>query len=116
MLFTHFGISGPLAFRLSSHTAWRDISGLSVYLSPVSDFFKDDWNQFLQKYFQNHPKKILTSALKEKIPAKLANVIIDAYFSEFSNTFLSQISKETRQSLADLLGNGIPITLKDRRP
>lgn len=101
---------------LSSHLAWENIENFPLKIVPIADMDAKNWDFFLQEFFKNHPKKKLFSALKEKLPARFSSEIIREFFAEYENIFLSQISAKTRKELADLLGNGIFVTILQRRP
>jgi predicted Rossmann fold flavoprotein len=119
LLLTHFGISWPLAFMTSSLLAWDEISKekkKTLYFSPLSDMSFDDWNNFLKSSFLLHPKKIILSILTEKLSRRFAESFIRQYFPQLDQIFASSISKVDREKIAELLGNGIPLTLLERRP
>jgi predicted Rossmann fold flavoprotein len=119
ILFTHFGISGPLAFMFSSRVAWETIKKESpkiISLAPISSLYFEDWEIFLKKEFQNHPKKLIASILSEKLPRRFVDVFIHEFFSHISETFVSSISRTDREKISHLLGDGIPFTLVERRP
>ncbi|MDD2693330.1 MAG: NAD(P)/FAD-dependent oxidoreductase [Candidatus Gracilibacteria bacterium] len=119
LLLTHFGISGPLAFILSSELAWETIDKnhpKEVYFTPLSDMDFASWEKFLKDQFQNHPKKLITNILTEKLPRRFVEVFVAYYFSHIETTFAASISRSEREKLSKLLGEGIPITLSERRP
>lgn len=113
---THFGISGPLAFMLSSHLAWDDIREKKVFFMPDSELDFVKWNEILKENFSVFPKRKLFAILSEKLPKKFAEIIIEKFFSEIKEKFVGEISKNDREKIAKILGNGIEITLLDRRP
>ncbi len=119
LLLTHFGISGPLAFMISSHLAWEDIGAWHervVYLRPLSTLSENDWDEYLKSTFIAHPKKVITSILGDKLPRRFVDVFVGEYFTHISDTFASSISRKDRERIAELLGRGIPLTLLERRP
>lgn len=119
LLLTHFGISGPLAFMTSSKLAWEIISPKdtkSIFFSPVSELYFSDWERFLKEQFQNHPKKLITNILSEKLSRRFAEKFIRTYFSHIEATFASSIARVDREMISKLLGEGIPLTLLERRP
>ena len=119
LLLTHFGISWPLAFMVSSHLAWTDIwkwKTKLIFLSPLENMSEKDWDQFFKDSFQSHPKKILSTILSEKLSRRFAESIVKQHSSHLEHIFVSSISRSERERLASLLGNGIPITLLERKP
>ena len=119
LLLTHFGISWPLAFMLSSELAWETIEKNNpkmITLSPLDPLSETEWNAFLKDQFHHHPKKLITNILAEKLPRRFAEAFVMRYFSHIRETFSGSISRKDRENISNLLGNGIPITLLERRP
>ena len=119
LLLTHFGLSGPLAFMYSSQVAWDAIdkqSPKTIHLSPLADMWLPEWGSFLKEQFANHPKKLISSILAEKLPRRFVDEFIWEYFSSIREVFAASISKKDREYISELLWRWIPITLTDRRP
>lgn len=119
LLLTHFGISGPLAFMTSSRLAWEAIDKSHpkiIHFFPISSMGYTEWEVFLKEQFTNHPKKLITNILTEKLPRRFAEAFIREYFSSIENTFPVSIGKVVRENISKLLGEGIPLTLTERRP
>ncbi len=119
LLLTHFGISGPLAFMLSSQLAFERIekwSPRTISFCPLSSLKFSDWEAFLKDQFQNHPKKLITSILSEKLPRRFAEAFIQEYFPHIESTFAGSIARADREKISRFLGDGIPLTLLERRP
>ncbi len=119
LLLTHFGISWPLAFMISSEFAWDRIDKEHprvIKFSPISWVDVSDWENFLKNSFSLHPKKILSSMLSEKLPRRFAEAFAKEHFPHLEATFASSISRTDRERIAELLGNGIPLMLLERRP
>ncbi|WP_353892943.1 NAD(P)/FAD-dependent oxidoreductase [Proteinivorax hydrogeniformans] len=108
MLFTHYGISGPMALSASGHI--QDIKkgdfSIKIDLKPALDEKKLD--ERIQKDFQKYSRKIFANSLGELLPKKLIPVMIK--LSEIpEDKPVNQISKEERQRLVHLL-KGLVIT------
>ena len=119
ILLTHFWLSGPLAFMYSSQVAWEAIdkkNPKTIHLSPLADMWIIEWDSFLKLEFANHPKKLISSILAEKLPRRFVDEFIWEYFSSIREVFAASISKKDREYIAELLWKWIPITLTDRRP
>ena len=116
LLLTHFGISGPLTFMLSSHLAWSEIAEQKIFVAPIASMSFDDWNAFLKQKFQEHPKKKIFSILHEKLSEKFCDALIHEFFTDLKDIFVGGISKNDREKIAKILGDGISITLLERRP
>ncbi len=119
ILLTHFGISGPLTFMFSSSVAWEKIdksTPKSIALAPIASMYFEDWETFLRGEFQKHPKKLIMSILSEKLPRRFVDSFIGEFFSHISATFVSSISRADREKISHLLGDGLSLTLIERRP
>lgn len=119
ILLTHFGISGPLTFRVSSHLAFELIDKnhpRKILFAPIADIKKEDWEQFLKNEFATHPKKTLINILTSQLSRKFAESFCNHFFSHLEGVFSGSISRNDREKVSNLLGNGIPISLVERRP
>ena len=104
---------------LSSELAWETIEKNNpkmITLSPLDPLSETEWNAFLKDQFHHHPKKLITNILAEKLPRRFAEAFVMRYFSHIRETFSGSISRKDRENISNLLGNGIPITLLERRP
>ena len=64
LLFTHFGLSGPAALRLSSFVKGGEISHL--------DFLPNHSQENLKTYFEENREKSVKNALKSLVPERVA--------------------------------------------
>ncbi|GAB0174552.1 MAG: NAD(P)/FAD-dependent oxidoreductase [Candidatus Altimarinota bacterium] len=118
LILTHFGISGPLAFMLSAEIAWINIGKGSAFhtsFSPRADMGFKEWDNFLKEGFERSPKKFLITILSEKVPKRFSEIFVKEFFPGLLESFVGGISKKSRDDIAKLLGEGIPITLLERR-
>ena len=119
LLLTHFGISGPLAFMISSEYAWEKIekwNPRSIFFSPIASMNLASWEDFLKDQFQSHPKKFIISILSEKLPRRFVEAFIAQYFPHREETFVWSLSRTDREQISRLLWVWIPLTLLERRP
>ena len=119
LLLTHFGISGPLAFMVSAEHAWDEIGNgkaLNLKLSPIASLWSKEWDIFLRQSFETSPKKTLSNVLSEKLPKRFSEAFVRYYFDQFKDTYVGSLSKKTREHISNLLWDGFPITLIERRP
>ncbi|MDP1853183.1 MAG: NAD(P)/FAD-dependent oxidoreductase [Candidatus Omnitrophota bacterium] len=116
LLFTGFGVSGPLVLTLSGRiTDWL-LEGGAVYLEidlkPALSFEQLDVR--LLREFNAAPRKNIKNLLKDFLPQRMVNV-----FAEISGISLdkstSQITKEERRNLV-LLFKGLCLTILGPRP
>ena len=102
MLFTHFGISGPLVLSLSSVINRSDLKGVTLFLDlkPALDF--DTLDRRLLRDFEKYKNKQLLNAMCELLPQKMiAAVLSAAGISEKKN--VNVLTKEERFRLLNAL-------------
>ena len=112
MLFTHFGVSGPIILSLSNAAvkalgAGQDVE-LHIDLKPALTAEKLDAR--LQRDFKEYSRKQLANGMKDLLPQRLIPVVCDmAYLDE--EKFVNQISREERLRLLQVLkAFCVPIT------
>lgn len=119
ILLTHFGISWPLTFKLSSHFAFERIEKnhtKTIHLSPLVDMNFLVWEEFLKSSFSSHPKKFIINILSEKLSRRFVESFIGHYFPHIRETFVASISRLDRERISKLLWDWLPIILLERRP
>ncbi len=103
MLFTHFGISGPLALNLSKTVGdllqWDDVT-LSLDIFPDKDY--GVLNQFFLDAFEAHSNKKFKNVMAEIVPAKLAPILVELSGID-QDKFVNTITREERVILTKLV-------------
>lgn len=114
MLFTHFGVSGPVILSASSHIKDGNPGRytINIDLKPALDFDKLD--RRIQRDFSEFSNKAAVNALSNLLPRKLIPVIIDICGIP-SDLRTNQITRETRHELVSVL-KAMPVTVKGFRP
>lgn len=114
MLFTHFGVSGPVILSASSHM--RNIRKgkyeLYIDLKPALD--EDKLDKRLQRDFLENSNKNFINALDSLLPKKLVPVIVKLSGIRPSQK-VNQITREERGNLVYLLKN-LKLTINGFRP
>ena len=114
MLFTHFGVSGPVILSASSHM--KDIRKgkyeLYIDLKPALD--EDKLDKRLQRDFLENSNKNFINALDSLLPKKLVPVIVKLSGIRPSQK-VNQITREERGNLVYLLKN-LKLTINGFRP
>jgi predicted flavoprotein YhiN len=90
----------------SSQIAWESLGSNSpkiIHLAPLTDMDTPTWESFLKEQFANHPKKLITNILTEKLPRRFVDGFIDEYFPLISETYTASINKKDREHIAELL-------------
>jgi predicted Rossmann fold flavoprotein len=112
MLFTHFGISGPIVLDASKKIGELLKKGeveIQIDLKPALDFSKLD--QRLQRDFKENINKDFINYLPELLPQKLINTIVELS-SINPRKKINSISKEERKNLVKLL-KGLKVIVED---
>ena len=112
MLFTHFGVSGPIILSASSRIKNTDKYYLKIDLKPALDNQKLDAR--ILRDFEKFKKKQLINALDELLPKSLISVIIDLSGLE-PHKNVCEITKAERNALLTTI-KGIKLTIKGFRP
>lgn len=118
MMFTHFGITGPIVLSLSHMVGKlmrkKNIGtiGLDINLKPALS--PETLDKRLQKDFDLYSKKQLINGLKDLLPSRLIPLIIELAGID-SQKPINQISKEERQQIGYMLQH-MPLTVKGLRP
>ncbi len=104
MLFTHFGVSGPIILSASRHIldyGFNDVV-LSIDLKPALS--EEKLYDRLTRDFEKYSRKQFKNALDDLLPSKMIPVIVD--LSSISpEKFVNQINREEKRSLVKLLKN-----------
>jgi predicted Rossmann fold flavoprotein len=104
MLFTHFGVSGPLILSCSRHILdykYKDVK-LIIDLKPALS--NEQLDERIQRDFEKFSRKQLKNALGDLLPSKIIPVIIE--LSSISpDKFVNQIKKNERNKLVNVLKN-----------
>ena len=116
MLFTHFGISGPIILTLSRTIAKllseKKFVELLINLKPA--LTAEQLNLRILRDFEKFKHKIIKNSLVELLPQKLIPIILDlAYIDE--NKKIDEITKIERLRLIKILQN-LPLTIIKTRP
>lgn len=107
MLFTHFGVSGPIILSASSYIDVLDYDNkvLSIDLKPALSFEKLDLR--LLREFEENNLKELKNILPSLLPSSMIEVFLarlsEMIGSDASNVKASDISKELRKNIISLL-------------
>ncbi len=113
MLFTHFGISGPLVLSASSFIGASPAgTRLSIDLKP--GLTPDELDRRILRDFDANIRKQFANALDALLPQKLIPVMI-ALSGIAPETPVHQVTREERQQLAALL-KALPVTVKKALP
>jgi hypothetical protein len=115
MLFTHTGVSGPLAFRISSRSAFLDFSAaspLQLELSPLPDRKPPEIEATLLQAVTRSPHQRVAEAVRQLVPRSLAEAIVDLAGIDPLMP-CSHLGREARKGIERLVER-LPITVIGR--
>lgn len=113
MLFTHFGVSGPLIIELSSHMP-EDYSQVSVTLDMKPGLTDEQVDLRLQRDFAENNRKQISSVLTGLMPARMAPVFAKLCGVD-TDTPISQVTREQRMAIGHAL-KALPLHVVGTRP
>lgn len=106
LLFTHFGVSGPMVLSLSNLAgnaldAGKEVE-LVLDLKPALSREKLDFR--IQRDFAEYSRKQIANGLNGLLPKSMVDVVLDMAYID-GEKLINQITKEERRRLADVLKN-----------
>lgn len=102
MLFTHFGISGPLVLSASSVVDKKQSLTAAINLKPALSY--EELDKRIQKDFSLYANKSFKNALNDLFPTKLINVVVKLSGID-EDKKVNLITREERKTLAALIQN-----------
>ncbi len=114
MLFTHFGVSGPMILSASAHMRNMKSGKYKVYIDLKPALTAEQLDARILRDFSENINRNFINALNSLLPKKLVPVIVKLSKIPLS-TKVNQITKEQRQNLVQLL-KGMCITVTGFRP
>lgn len=113
MLFTHFGVSGPLVLSASGYLA-DDPKGARLEIDLKPGLSSEQLDARLLRDFEKYKHKKLGNALVELLPSRLIDRIILESGIDPEKT-VDNLTREERQALVSTL-KGLKLTVKGVRP
>jgi hypothetical protein len=114
MLFTHFGVSGPLVLSASSHIDKMQQHRYRILIDLKPALSVETLDKRIQRDFSENINKTFINSLNKLLPNKIIPVVAKLSKIKF-DTKVNQITKEQRLELVNVLKN-FPVTVKDFRP
>ncbi len=116
MLFTHFGISGPIVLSLSRQAAQLLSQGhfveMELDLKPA--LTPEQLDARLLRDFQKYLNKEIKNGMKDLLPGRLIEPVLDAAYLK-PDTPVNTITREQRHKLAEVL-KALPMIISGTRP
>ncbi|MBQ9197471.1 MAG: NAD(P)/FAD-dependent oxidoreductase [Clostridia bacterium] len=114
MLFTHFGVSGPLVLSLSSVLATADWRDVQVTLDMKPALTAEQLDARVLRDFAENPRKQLQNLLPALLPSRMAEVF-PALCNVSAVKQPAQITAAERARIVGLM-KAIPLTITGTRP
>ena len=114
MLFTHFGVSGPLVLSLSSVLATADWRDVQVTLDMKPALTAEQLDARVLRDFAENPRKQLQNLLPALLPSRMAE-IFPALCSVSAVKQPAQITAAERARIVGIM-KAIPLTVTGTRP
>ncbi len=114
MLFTHFGISGPIVLSASAHLVRTKLRKAKVQIDLKPALSEEKLNERLLRDFDKFKNKELKNSLNDLLPQKLIPVTIKLSKID-ENKKVNEITKEERYRIISILKN-LEIEIEGFRP
>ena len=114
MLFTHFGISGPIVLSASSHMRDIDKNRYRIVIDLKPGLTEEALDRRVQRDFEKYSRRYFINSLGELLPRSLIPVVVELSGIP-RDKYVNQISREERRILVKLL-KGLNLTVSRFRP
>ncbi|MGN0655000.1 MAG: NAD(P)/FAD-dependent oxidoreductase [Oscillospiraceae bacterium] len=114
MLFTHFGVSGPIVLSASSRIRTDEPERYIFYIDMKPALSEEKLDLRLQKDFSENINKDFINSLSKILPSKMIPVFVRLSGIPM-DVKVNQITREQRKNIVHLMKN-IPFTMKSFRP
>ena len=114
MIFTHYGISGPLVLSASSHMRNMKNENYKIKIDIKPALNREKLDNRIQRDFSKYANKYFKNSLGDLLPSKLIPVIVKLSKIDYDKT-VNQITTKERENLINLL-KGLELNIQDYRP
>lgn len=112
MLFTHYGVSGPIVLSGSRFVNKKNVLKAVINLKPALS--SDELDKRIQKDFIKYANKDFKNSLDDLLPQKIIEIVVKLSSID-ENKKANSITKEERKNLVHLLQN-FELSIKGLRP
>ena len=114
MMFTHFGVTGPVVLSASAHMNLKKCCEYRIVIDLKPALSTEQLDKRLQKDIENNINKDIINSLSQLLPKKIIPTIVG--LTEIPpHTKCNELTKAQRNSLAEVLKN-LTMTFKEFRP
>lgn len=114
MIFTHFGVSGPVILSASRHILDYNYKDVKLVIDLKPGLTEEKLNERIQRDFLKYSRKQFKNTLDDLLPQKLISVFVGLSKIEHSKP-VNQITKGERTFLVKLLKN-FTLSINGSRP
>lgn len=114
MIFTHYGVSGPVILSASSYMSKMGTEKYRIQIDLKPALTMEQLDARIQRDFIKYARKHFSNSLDDLLPQKLIPIIIQLSNIPYDKP-VNQITKKERTLLVSLL-KGLEITIKAFRP
>ncbi|MDE6132654.1 MAG: aminoacetone oxidase family FAD-binding enzyme, partial [Oscillospiraceae bacterium] len=114
MLFTHFGVSGPLILSASSHIRDMERGRYKILIDMKPALDENALDKRIQRDFSENPNMIFANSLSKLLPSKMIPVMVELS-GIAPEKQVNSVTKTERTGLVKLL-KSFPVTVRDFRP
>jgi len=114
MMFTHFGVTGPVILSASAHMSMKKCSEYKIVIDLKPALSSEQLDKRLQKDIEKNINRDIINSLSELLPKKIIPTVIELS-GIAPHTKCNEITKAQRLSLLDVLKN-LTLTFKEFRP
>ncbi len=102
MLFTHFGVSGPLVLSASTLASGKDVSQMELSIDLKPALSKEQLDERILRDFSENRNSYFKNSLSRLLPAKMIPIIVELSGIDEKKQ-VNNITKEERNRLVNLL-------------
>ncbi len=114
MLFTHFGVSGPLVLSASSHIPQVESGRYIFYIDLKPALEEKKLDERILRDFKEIPNRIFANSLSKLLPSKMIPTVVELSGIDGEKQ-VNSVTKQERQRLVSLL-KAFPVHIRSFRP
>lgn len=114
MIFTHYGISGPIVLSASAHIAAKKSQSYTITVDLKPALSLEQLDKRIQKDFEKYINKDIINSLNDLLPKKLIPTMLNLSELDF-HVKCNEITREQRHKLLSVIKN-LTMTFKEFRP
>ncbi len=114
MLFTHYGISGPIVLSMSNHINIYENKKIKLFIDLKPALSEEKLDKRILRDFEEFKNRQINNSLSKLLPQRLIPIVINLSSIDGEKP-VNQFSKLERARLVDTIKN-LPLTFKRFRP